>query len=330
MEATDLVVVIGATNDPAACSKKDEAPFIKFWERTIHCPLPYYGADGRLHAWCPVFQSALNVAVRSDWGYRAELTAEYAGGPPLAGDRLVLWPSLSARFGGTFGPTVSVSTLAHISDSQSTANIAQILRRIFTPRRIEVSDRRPVTMDELMARLSQFKTTPPDVFATLQTWEKSLPGFRCVSRAALLRAVCVVTCTSVALTAGDVLSDLTRRFSWWRLMTGRSLEAGKPVGATGEGRRRKKKRAARRRRSSKRFTSVGDGGRARVRRPLPSWPALFVSVVVVSAVVARQTCCQTSADERAPTTRQQPRPPALLRRRRRRWMGGTAVAGCCA
>lgn len=137
LEPTDLVVVIGATNDPAACSKKDEAGFIKFWERTIHCPLPYYG------------------------------------------DRLVLWPSLAQRFGGTF-QNVSVSTLAHISDSQSTANIAQILRRIFTPRRIDVLDRRPVTMDELMMRLSQFKVTPPEVFAALQTWEKLLPGYKCV------------------------------------------------------------------------------------------------------------------------------------------------------
>lgn len=30
-----------------------------------------------------------------------------------------------------------------------------------------------------MARLSQFKPTPLEVFATLQNWEKQLPGYKC-------------------------------------------------------------------------------------------------------------------------------------------------------
>lgn len=111
LEPTDLVILIGATNDPSACAKKDEAPFVKFWHRTIHLPLPYYG------------------------------------------DRLVLWPALAARFGGAFGPSVSISTLSHISELQSTANIAMILRRIFTPRRIDVLDKRPVTMNEVRIRI---------------------------------------------------------------------------------------------------------------------------------------------------------------------------------
>lgn len=162
-------MVIGATNDPAACSKKDEGPFVKFWERTIHCPLPHYGAASGKRAWRASAVSAEN------WPRSSGLT----GLSPPTGDRLVLWPSLAARFGGTFSHNVSVSTLAHISDAQSTANIAQIIRRLFTPRRIEVMDGRPVTMDELMARLSQFKITPPEVFAALQTWEKLLPGYKC-------------------------------------------------------------------------------------------------------------------------------------------------------
>ena len=103
---------------------------------------------------------------------------------PVYGDRLCLWPALAARFGGSFPAHMPLSGLAHISEGQTTLNLAKIMRRILTPRRLETLDVRPITEGELVARLSSYsglhpeESDEPDITDVLRNWEKLLPGFR--------------------------------------------------------------------------------------------------------------------------------------------------------
>ena len=69
LEPGERVLLVCCTTDPAACAKKDQSPFVKFFDHAIHVPAPIYGARAHSSSTPSALRSALPrfTSLRARW-----------------------------------------------------------------------------------------------------------------------------------------------------------------------------------------------------------------------------------------------------------------------
>lgn len=97
---------------------------------------------------------------------------------PRYADRRALFPQLFERFGVSLPDEFDLSTLVHLSEGYTPADIEQAVRHVLTPRRMETVAKNPIDAAEVAAQLCKTSPVSKEADTALRAWEQRIADRR--------------------------------------------------------------------------------------------------------------------------------------------------------